>query len=208
MTQTGSHLDSLVEKIYNEGIERSNKEAENIVSKAKEEADNIIASAKKEAEKIISSAKQNAADVERSTKADLSLAAEQAVSALKQRIKELISVNAVGTPLKEAFVDKDFLKQLILAMASEWKSDESVSDNIEIYFPESMKGQIDSAFTSSISASVDGVKVDFNGRLKTGFTVSPAGGKYQISFTDEDFIEFFKPFIKSKTESILFSEDK
>ncbi len=43
-------LQELTEKIYQEGVNKANEEAEKIINSAKKEADGIVSGAKKEAE--------------------------------------------------------------------------------------------------------------------------------------------------------------
>ena len=46
----------------------------------------------------------------------------------------------------------------------------------------------------------------FDKKLTNGFKIIPEGSSFQITFTDNDFIEFFKPFLREKTEEILFTK--
>ena len=48
-----SKLQELTKKLYNEGVQKANKEADSILEKTNEESKNIIAEAKKKAESII-----------------------------------------------------------------------------------------------------------------------------------------------------------
>ena len=49
-------LDSLLERVYQDGVEKSNKKAEEIISNAKSEADKILKDAEAKSEEIIKEA--------------------------------------------------------------------------------------------------------------------------------------------------------
>jgi V/A-type H+-transporting ATPase subunit E len=42
--------------------------------------------------------------------------------------------------------------------------------------------------------------------MKSGFKVGPADGSYVISFTDEDFNNFFKAYLRPKSTELLFEK--
>lgn len=208
MAAEATKLDALVEKVYSEGIEKSKSEAETIISNAKDEANKIIEDAKKEAEGIVGGAEKEAEELKRNTTAELKLAGTQAISSLKQEIKSMINASVLGENMKEAFVDADFLKTIITEITKNYSADEAFKKGAELVFPESMKDKIDSSFENSIKKTLSGMTVSFDKRLSGGFKIAPTDGSYQITFTDEDFAEFFKPYLKTKTEKLLFSKEQ
>jgi V/A-type H+-transporting ATPase subunit E len=195
-------LENLTRKIYDEGVERAKKDAEEIIQKARQDAEKIIHDAREEAAKIHKQAESESAEIERNTRADLHLAANQAVSALKQQIKELLASHILKEQTSELFADPAFLKEMILAITKKWDPSEA----IEIQLDASLEDRIDEAFENSIRKEVKNVTIDFNKRLSRGFRISPEGDSFQITFTDADFNEFFRPYINQKTEKILFSK--
>ena len=75
------NLSELTDKIYAEGVEKGNAEAQQIVEKANAKAADIIAEAEKKAASLIATAEHNAADLDKKTRAELKLYAEQSVNA-------------------------------------------------------------------------------------------------------------------------------
>ena len=72
-------IQELTDKIYREGVEKGNEEAQKIVENAQKEADSIVAAARKSADELAEN-----------TKSELKLFAGQAVNALKSEIATLI----------------------------------------------------------------------------------------------------------------------
>ena len=80
------NLSELTDKIYAEGVEKGNAEAQQIVEKANAKAADIVAEAEKKAAAILADAESKAADLDKKTRAELKLYAEQSVNAVKTEI--------------------------------------------------------------------------------------------------------------------------
>jgi len=195
-----NNIQELTNKIYLEGIEKAEKNSEEILKSAQEKAAGLIADAKKEAERIQSKALKDAEALKKNTDSDLKLAYDQAISALKQKIKDLISLKILEEDMKKAFVDERFLKQVILELIQKWDT----TLDISVSLSESMKQKLDKNFEKSIKSSAEGLEIKYDKNIKGGFKIERKNQGFQITFTDEDFIEFFKPFIKEKAEKMLF----
>ncbi|WP_297207990.1 V-type ATP synthase subunit E [uncultured Brachyspira sp.] len=198
-------LDSLLERIYQDGVEKSNKKADEIISNAKSEAERIVKEAEAKSEEIIKEAERKSEELKKNTITDVRMAGEQSISALKQRVKELVTAKVLEDGLKGAFADADFLKNLILEVVKKWDISSGDSD-VTVYFPESKKGDIDSAFEKSIKSAIRNATINFDKKLSNGFKIVPEGGNYQLQFTDEDFVAFFSDYIKAKTEEVIFNK--
>ncbi|WP_157146635.1 V-type ATP synthase subunit E [Brachyspira pilosicoli] len=198
-------LDSLLERIYQDGVEKSNKKADEIISNAKNEADRIIKEAESKSEEIIKEAQRKSEELKKNTITDVRMAGEQSISALKQRVKDLVTSKVLEEGLKEAFADTAFLKDLILEVVKKWDIASGNSD-VTVYFPESKKADIDAAFEKSIKSAINNATINFDKKLSNGFKIVPNNGNYQLQFTDEDFVEFFSDYIKAKTEEVIFSK--
>lgn len=194
-------LDQLTQKIYQEGIDKAEEEAAKIKSNARREADEIKENARQEAEQIRKQAEDDAQQMRRNTESDLKLAGQQAISSLKQRIKDLLAARVLDEPAKKLMVDKDFLKELIIEVTQNWEEAES----IELQVSDKLKKSMDEAFENSLRKEIDGLEITYNKRLSQGFRIQPKDGAYQITFTEEDLKEFFKPYLKQKAEQIIFS---
>jgi len=193
-------LDTLTQKIYQEGIDRANDEKEKLLNQAKEEADQIKKQAQQEAEKIKKTAHDEAAELKRNTMADLKLAGNQAISSLKQQIKDLLVVKILEKETKDLFVDSKFLKELILSITKNWDQKEG----LDLTFSDDLNDKIDKSFENSIRKEIKDLEINFDKKLASGFRIVPHNSSFQITFTDQDFIAFFKPFVRDKAEKVLF----
>lgn len=195
------NIDLLTRKIYDEGIEKANIEAEKIIDDARQKANSIIEKAKKEGENIVNDAQAESDSIKKNALSEIKLGGQQAVSSLKQAIERMISGKILDENIKLSFHDPAFVKQMIIEVVKAWHKDQSVA----ISLPGNLKKQAGQAFEQSLAKEIGNLVINFDGKLKGGFKVAQKNGGYQIVFTDEDFIEFFKPFLKEKTQEILFN---
>ncbi len=202
-------LQELTEKLYQEGIDKANKEAEKIIMEAKKEADDIISKANKDAGTKIKESEKNSEDIKNNALNELRLASKQAISELKQRIANLVEMKVIGPHTKESFEDKNFLKNLILTVVQNWDmKDESLAD-LKLLLPEKQQKEFEEFFKSEIKNLFDkGLEIEFTENVKSGFKIAHKDRNYLISFTDKDFENFFKTFLRPRLIEMLYKDDE
>ena len=192
-------IQELTDKIYREGVEKGNEEAGRIIAQAKAEEQNILQSAREEAEEIVAQARKEAAEWKKNTVSELKMFASQAVEALKSEVTNLITGKVVSDNVKAASTDAEFMKKMMLEIAREWTKNGAIS----------IQTSDAKALTSYFQANAvdllnQGVTIEeVNGR-KTSFSIAPADGSYKISFGEEEFITYFKEFLRPQLIDILF----
>ena len=85
------NLSELTDKIYAEGVEKGNQEAQRILDEANAKAAQIVAKAEKEAADKLAKAEKKAQELDAHTKAELKLYTEQALNALKTAVVDLLN---------------------------------------------------------------------------------------------------------------------
>ena len=185
-------IQELTDKIYREGVEKGNEEARRLIANAQEEAKKIVEDAHKEAESIIASSRKSADELTENTKSELKLFAGQAVNALKSEIATMVTDKIVTAPVKEFAQNKDFLNAFIVALASKW-SVTSDAESLKKYFAANAKALLDK-----------GVTIEQVNGIKALFSVSPADGSYKVNFGEEEFMNYFKAFLRPQLVEMLF----
>ncbi len=192
-------IQELADKIYHDGVEKGNIEADKIVRQAQEEASSIIENAHKVADSIVNAARKEADKLSENAKSDLHLYAEQAVNALKSEVATLLTDKIVRSDVKKLFSDENFLHSLILAMAKNWLENEPVvistqdAEKLNAYFLSEAKDLLDK-----------GLKIEQVNGLKTSFSIAPADGSYKINFGEEEFVDYLKSFLRPRLLEVLF----
>ena len=192
-------IQELTDKIYREGVEKGNTEAQKLIANAQDEAKKIVEDARREAEAIVAASRKSADELAENTKSELKLFAGQAVNALKSEIATLVTDKIVNADVKAFAADKDYLNAFIVALASKWSVNEPIvistadADGLKKYFAAQAKALLDK-----------GVKIEQVNGNKTLFTVSPADGSYKVNFGEEEFMNYFKAFLRPQLVEMLF----
>lgn len=196
-------LQVLTDKIYQEGVEKGNEEALKLTSAAKLEAEAIIKEANKEAAEIVAKAKAASQELHENTISEIKLSSSQAINAIKQEIANTITDTITSPDIKSATTNQDYIQSLIATAIKSWASGGDV--DMSILVPEGTKVSVDNYFTTTAKGVLDGgFTIESANDVKCGFQVAAKDGSYKVSFTDEDFISFFKEFVRPKVATLLF----
>lgn len=195
-----SKIKELTDKIYHEGVEKGNQEAAQILAKAKQQSDEMIATAQAEAQRIVSDAQRQAADLTKNTQSELKLYAEQVVSSTQSTIADSLTDCIVRDNVQAMTTDADFMQKLVLAIVQQWTVGEPMvietanAEALEKYMLGNAKALLDSGQVTIRTRATQGA----------GFSVAPADGSYKVNFGEEEFVNFFKSFLRPRLVEELF----
>lgn len=198
-------IEEITQKIYNEGITKAKDDADQLIAEAREKADVIIRSAKLKQKEIIRDAQNKVEEIKKRTEAELQLAARQFISQLKQQITTLISTAQITSPVKEAFNDSDFIKRIIITLIEKWDPKTDKSMDLQLFLPPDDQKELTAFLQKKVTDAMnEGIEISVDPRLKSGFRIGPKDGGYLISFTAQDFANYFKQYFKDGTKKLLF----
>lgn len=192
-------IQELTSKLYTEGVEKGKEEAEKIVATAREQEQRILGEARAKADEMLSSAEKESAALKKHTEAELKLYATQTSEALKTEIINLVTDKLTTSQVSAAVNDSAFMQQLILEMVQNWSKNEIVT--VEVENPDALESFIASQAKKILD---QGLKIEKVNGIKTGFTVSPEDGSYKVKFGEEEFINYFKEFLRPQIQDLLF----
>ncbi len=202
-----SKIQQLTEAIFNEGVQKAKEEADLIVREAQAKAAQIEKEAEIAAEKLINEAVEKSREIKRHVDSEIKMTVNQAVSAVRQEITSLLTMKVIQPPVKELFSDSEYLKSLILEIVRGWIKTESF--DLNLILPEVRKAEMERYFNNNLASELNnGLTIEFSRTVKSGFRIGPSDGSYVISFTDEDFVNFLKGYLRPKTSQILFEESR
>lgn len=192
-------LEEITNKLYAEGVEKGNQEAQEIIAKAKEEAKQIVEKAKLEALDQLQKAQKKAEELDANTKSELKMFTEQSLNALKTQVTDLVNGKIVEDSVKAATADAKFMQGIIAKMAESMVKDGDVvidakdAEALKKYFAANAKGLLEKGVT------INEVK-----GLKTDFQLKAAKGGYKLSFGDAEFVAYFKEYLRPQLVELLF----
>ncbi len=200
-------LQELTQKIYSDGLEKGKSEATEIVNLAKSDADTLVKNASKQAEKIVEDAKKESEELKKNAQSELTLTSRQAVNALKQKLTDLVVTKSVEDALANAFDEKVFIQRIMLTMVKNWDKIDRSGGDISIVLPAKDKGKFENLLKGKVASQLKaGLEVDFEEGIKSGFKIGPKAGHYKISFTEDDFRQFFQQYLHPRIKKLLYEE--
>lgn len=192
-------LQELTDKLYAEGVEKGKQQADALVLAAQNKADSIVSEAEAQAQAIIAEAQRKAAELDKNTRSELKLFAGQAVSALKTEVANLLSDKLASDSIKAATADPAFMQKIIADLAASMAKDGEVvieakdAKALEQYFAANAKGLLQK-----------GVKITEVKGIRTDFTIAPQKGGYKLAFGEQEFVAYFKEFLRPQLVELLF----
>lgn len=192
-------IQELTEKLYSEGVEKGVAEADKIISEAQEKATQIINDAERQAKQTTAHATKQAEEIKNNSEAELKLYASQALEGLKSEITNLITNELATSNVKAAMEDKQFMQKLIAELMQNWATNETMVVGVE------NKEELEKYIESNVKSLLDKkLKIETVNGVKTGFVISPQDGSYRVKFGEEEFIEYFKEFLRPQIQKLLF----
>lgn len=192
-------IQELTDKIYQEGVEKGNEEAARIIAGANDQKVAIISEAEAEAQRIIAAAEKQAAELKKNTEAELKLFATQSVEALKSEVTNLITGEIASSNVKAVVADKAFMQKVILEMVKAWAKDEALT--IQTSDAKALTGYFESNAKELLNK---GVRIEKVSGKEASFTIVPADGSYKVTFGEDEFVTFFKEFLRPQLVEMLF----
>jgi V/A-type H+-transporting ATPase subunit E len=106
-----------------------------------------------------------------------------------------------------AFADAGFIKSLALAAVERFNVSAGEAVSLSVLLPAEMQTELDKAFGASAKQTLDkGLEVRFDTSVKAGFKLAPKDGSYYLAFTEQDFLNLFKEYLRPKVRVLLFGE--
>ena len=195
-------LQSLLDRIQKDGVDKAEAEAAEIVKNAKDEANSIVAKAKEEAKELREEGKKDAkAFQERTEKAleqaarDIILTVEDAVSATMQAI--------VKDSVDEA-MSIDVLKDALVEIVQAYVKKEKGSPDIELLLSAKDQKKVADFFAAKYAAAIKkGLTIKSDSEILSGFKVSISGGSVYHDFTQEAIVEALCAFLRPRLAEIV-----
>lgn len=192
-------IQELTSKLYSEGVEKGKEEASKIIAEAKAQKKQILEEAEAQSKQILDAARKEVAELRSHTEAELKLYASQSSEALKTEITNLITGKLAESNVNAATEDKLFMQKLIVELVQNWAREEKLTIGTE------NAEELQSYITANAKNLLDkGIKIETVNGIKTGFTISPEDGSYKVKFGEDEFIEYFKEFLRPQIQKLLF----
>ncbi|MDD2551949.1 MAG: V-type ATP synthase subunit E family protein [Dysgonamonadaceae bacterium] len=192
-------IQELTSKLYAEGVEKGNAEADKIIAEAQKKQKQILDSANNKAQQIIDAATKKSIEINTNAESELKLYASQALEALKTEVANIVTDKLATSNVKAAMEDKAFMQKLITNLMKNWSEKETMVVSVE------NKEELEKYIKANAKSLLDNkLKIESVNNIKTGFIIAPEDGSYKVKFGEEEFIEYFKEFLRPQIQKLLF----
>lgn len=196
-------IQELAEKIYRDGVERANEQADEILKQAETKRQEILRSAQAEADAIISSAKKDAEDSLQHSESEIKLSVSNAMEALQTQITDSVNGQAVSRGIDLAFAKPDALYQTVAKMTEQLFA--QGSNGVEVSTADAKS--LEDYFRTHAAELLDkGLQIKEVAGKSAVFDVAPKEGGYKVQVSKEAFVEYFKDFMRPRLRKILFGD--
>lgn len=165
-------LQSLLEKINRDGVEKANAEAAKIVAEARARAENIVKEAREEAAKARAAAEKAAADYVARAEETVGQAARDTLIEVEKAVTDMLE-NLLAKDVDAALADEKNVAALVLEAVR------NLAGPAEVEVPKAMAQSLKAQLAASGSITV----APGDRSLTSGFSIRIDGGRVEHSFT-------------------------
>lgn len=193
-------VQSLLDRIKEEGIEAAEKTSQEILERARSEAEEIIRESEKKGERIIAAAEEEAQRIRQTLEKDMEQRGRDLILAIRNEIIELfdrILQREVASSLSP-----EFMKEMILKMLQRWKVNEA--SQLEILAKNGEATELEEhLFKEAQEELRKGIVVRPVQGLSAGFRIGERGGNMVYDFTEETIAGILKESLNPRIAEFL-----
>ena len=201
-------LQSLLEKIHRNGIEKATAERDEMLKNAQKEAEAIVAAAKEEAAKLRKAAENDAEALKKRAESAIRQAARDILLDLKSELKKRLEA-VVRNRVDEA-LSADFMAGLVADIAKSVMLDPAKSAaSLEVMVAPAKCEEMTAKLAAAVGADmVDRISVFPNSAAGRGLKISVEGDQVFFDFSDATLTEMVCAYAGSKISAVLTAEEK
>lgn len=220
-TIESSGVQELIDKLKKQGVNEGQKQAEQIIKEANSKASHIISKAQAEADKMLSDARQTI-DVERKTSHEaIKTAFRDTEIALRSKVREAFSAH-LKRLVSLAMEDKDFIKQLVLVIATQKKEELAQASQVEILLPSDIFESDENGTHLSQEGKKrmqhlvlgitdgmlrEGIELKPSTEFKRGIKVRLKGKDIELDLTDDAFSDLLLKYLLPRYREIVSGQE-
>ena len=194
-------IQSFLDTIRKEGLERAEAEAEIILDRARKEAEGIIESARREAEHRIEEAEERISRLENAFRQSITSAAATAVRAVRSEIVEM-SERIVAENVREA-LDAEMMRRMIVKIVEAWNPGNE-GGGLEVLLSEKDLESLKKAVKASLRERLlSGVELKPVPDVNAGFRIGLREEGMHYDFTAETIAEIISEYLSPAVSRFL-----
>lgn len=179
-----TELQSLLDRIQSDGVEKANAQAKSILEKAEKTAEGKIAAAETHCAELLAKAEAEAAVQRERSEQAVRQAARDIVIDVRQSIQQ--TLERVLLKEVEQTLSGDFLAQFLETLVKAFANSPDAASGIDVLVPPGQNDKLAAYAKAKLAGAVaGGLKISPDRDVKAGIRVMLAGGRIEHDFTDE-----------------------
>lgn len=214
-------VQELIDKLKNQGVSEGQKQAEQILKEAHHKASRILSQAQAEADKLLSEGRHKLEVERQSSHEAIKTAFRDTELALRSKVREAFSAHLKRLVSLE-LGDKDFIKQLVLVIASLKKDEIVQASQIEVLLPskifetdengthlsqEGKKRMHHLVLGITDGMLREGIELKSSTDVKGGIKVRLTGKDIELDLTDEAFTNLLLKYLLPRYREIISGQE-
>lgn len=195
-------LQSLINRIQQDGIARAETEARRILSEANEQAAGIVRAAETRAQALLAEAEQAARTYDERANKALQQAARDVVLSVQEAVTRTLQA-IVAARVGEA-LSIDVLKQMLVRFVEAYAARNGETDRIDLLVDEADRKAVVEYFLQQYRAAIDrGVEIHAEAGIGKGFRVAIQDAHLRHDFTRQDIAEALGRLLRPRLAEIV-----
>ena len=193
-------LQGLLNRIQEDGLQKSEAERARILADAEAKAAKIIADAEAKAAETEKKAASEAAALKEKAEESIRQASRDIIIALRSEMQQRLQ-SVVKTSVGQA-MDQNLMVALIYEMAKKYA--ENPTDKLEVLLPAAAREQLESGLINALGQDLAArTKILGEPELESGLQIGFRDGSVFLDFSDEDLSDLICSYIGPKLAAIL-----
>lgn len=220
-TKETSGVQELIDKLKNQGVNEGQKQAEQILKEAHNKASRILTQAQAEVDKLLSETRHTLEVERKSSHEAIKIAFRDTEIALRSRVREAFSAH-LKRLISLQLEDKDFIKELVLAIASVKTPEIAQASQVEVLLPSKIfetdengthlskdgKKRMQHLVLGITDGMLrEGVELKSSTDVKGGIKVRFTGKDIELDLTDEAFTDLLLKYLLPRYREIVSGQE-
>ena len=211
-TKETSGVQELIDKLKNQGVSEGQRQAEEIIKEAMSKASRILSKAQAEADKLLAEGRSKLEVERKSSHEAIKTAFRDTELALRSKVREAFSAHLKRLVSLE-LTDKEFIKQLVLAIVGAKASEIAQVPNVEILLPAKIFGEEGKKRLQHLVLGItedmlrQGVELKSTLDVKGGIKVRLTGKDIELDLTDEALTDLLLKYLLPRYREIVSGQE-
>lgn len=214
--KVSNNVQSLIDRLRDDGIKAGNEEAQKLISSAEQKASEIVHKAKEEASRLNQKAVEDIRSEREAANEALRIALRDAQNMLREQVTSNFAVQ-LKRMISQKLKDTSFLKEMILAVAGRVAKDINMTSNAEVLLSQAWLQETEPSeqlevaqkeqdtFIAELTKEMvnEGIAINIQEMKASGFKIFLKDQEIELDLTDDALSEMILKYLSPRFRALL-----